>query len=164
VHIRTCATYRHLSHLLAPFSDKSRVAPHVVGMLLTVVAHVLSTGSVLFLLMGIDAAEIVRVFASPFPVGFLLLLTTTFRIATGLLPSLEPRVRVVPAAAERASSPREHTYSPLANIFSTNRPKRRANPAGNNVASLRGKVPKTRDTEQKLHISKVSTFVQKCYA
>ena len=106
--IGTCVTYRRLSQLLAPFSNESRVAPHVVGMLLPVVAHIVSARSVLFLLMRIDAAEVIWVLGSPLSIGFLLLLATTFDSATGLLPSLESRVRVVPTTTERTSPPREH--------------------------------------------------------
>ena len=43
VQIAACVTYRLQSGLLAPFSDRSRVAPHVVGMLLTVAALVIGT-------------------------------------------------------------------------------------------------------------------------
>jgi len=107
--IRTCVTYRRLSQLLAPFSDERRVSPHVVGMLLAVVAHVVSARSVLFLLMRINVAEVIRVLGSPFPIGLLLLLATTFGSTTGLLPSVESRVRAIPTTTERTSPPREHT-------------------------------------------------------
>lgn len=63
--IRTCVTYRRLSQLLAPLLDESRVAPYVVGVLLTVVAHIVSARSVLFLLMRVHAAEVIRVLGSP---------------------------------------------------------------------------------------------------
>jgi hypothetical protein len=58
-------TYRRGLQLLAPFSDESGVAPHVIGMLLTVEAHVISSRTVLFLLMRIGIAEVIRVLGSP---------------------------------------------------------------------------------------------------
>ena len=109
--IAACVTYRCGLQLLTPSSDESGVAPHVIGMLLTVEAHVVSARSVLFLLMRIGIAEVIRVLSSPLLIRFLLLLTTTLGPTTGLLPLLEPRVRVIPATTERTPPPREHTFS-----------------------------------------------------
>src|SRR6266566_5254178 len=53
VQIAACGTYRCRSQPLAPFSDGSRVALHVVGMLLAVVLPVGGARSVLFLLQRI---------------------------------------------------------------------------------------------------------------
>jgi hypothetical protein len=49
--------HRHRSQPLAAFLDESRVAPHVVGMLLTVAALVVGTRSVNFLLVLIRSRE-----------------------------------------------------------------------------------------------------------
>src|SRR6516162_4289154 len=66
VRIRTCGTYWRLSQFLAPFADVSRVAPYVVGMLLTVAALVVGARSVLFLLLlRIGTAEVVWVLGPP---------------------------------------------------------------------------------------------------
>jgi hypothetical protein len=108
--IAACVTYRRGLQLLTPFSDESGVTPHVIGMLLTIEAHVVSARSVLFLLMRIGIAEVIRVLSSPLLIRFLLLPTTTLGPTTGLLPLLEPRVRVIPATTERTPPPREHTF------------------------------------------------------
>ena len=66
VRIRTCGTYGRLSQFLAPFADVSRVAPHVVGMLLAVAALVFNARSVLFLLLlRIGTAEVVWILGPP---------------------------------------------------------------------------------------------------
>ena len=57
VQIRTCGTYRCRSQPLAAFLDESRVAPHVVGMLLTVAALVIGTRSVNFLLVLLQSTS-----------------------------------------------------------------------------------------------------------
>jgi len=108
VQIAACVTYRLQSGLLAPFSDRSRVAPHVVGMLLAVVAHVFGPRSVLCLLLRISTAEIVGVLGSPLQIGLPLLLAATLWPATGHLPLLEPRMGMKPTTTERASPSREH--------------------------------------------------------
>src|SRR5438067_1654925 len=58
VQIAACGTYRCRSQPLAPFSDGSRVALHVVGMLLAVVLPVGGARSVLFLLQRITPAKV----------------------------------------------------------------------------------------------------------
>ncbi|PYU56018.1 MAG: hypothetical protein DMG56_24380 [Acidobacteria bacterium] len=58
VQIRTCVTYRRRSQPLAPFSDESRVALHVVGMLLPVAALVVGARSVLFPLQRIRIPKV----------------------------------------------------------------------------------------------------------
>ena len=103
-------TYRLLSQFLAPFLDGNCVAPHVVGMLLAVEAHVISARSVLFLLPRIGTAEVIGILGSPLLIGFLLLLAPTFGPTTRLLPSVEPRVRVIPMTTERTPPSREHTF------------------------------------------------------
>jgi hypothetical protein len=110
VQIRACGTYRGRSQPLAPFADESRVALHVVGMLLTVAAPVVEARSVDFFLMLISSAEIIRVLGAPLLIGFALLLLATIRPTTGLLPSFEPRVGTKPATTERTSPPREHVF------------------------------------------------------
>jgi hypothetical protein len=89
-------TYRRGLQLLTLFSDESGLALHVIGMLLTVEAYAVSARSVIFLLMRIGIAEVIRVLSSPLLIRFLLLLTTTLGPTTGLLPLLEPRVGGIP--------------------------------------------------------------------
>src|SRR5437899_5955078 len=79
-------------------------------MLLAVEAHVISARSVLFLLPRIGTAEVIGILGSPLLIGFLLLLAPTFGPTTRLLPSLEPRVRVIPMTTERTPPSREHTF------------------------------------------------------
>lgn len=110
VQIRACGTYRGRSQLLAPFADESRVALHVVGMLLTVAAPVIEARSVNFFLMLINSAEIIRVLSAPLLIGLALLLLATIRPTTGLLPLFEPRMGTKPATTERTSPPREHVF------------------------------------------------------
>ena len=88
VQIAACVTYNLLSQLLPPFSDQSRVAPHVVGMLLAVVAHIFGACSVLCLLLRIHTAEIIRILYPPLLIEASLLLAATARLATGFLPLL----------------------------------------------------------------------------
>jgi hypothetical protein len=109
--IRTCGTYRRRSQPLAIFLDESRVAPHVVGMLLAVAALVVETRSVDFLLVLIGAAKVIRVLAPPLPTRLLLLLAATVRLTTGLLPLLEPRMGIKPTTTKRTPPPREHSLS-----------------------------------------------------
>jgi hypothetical protein len=110
VQIRTCGTHRCRSQPLAAFLDESRVAPHVVGMLLTVAALVIGTRSVNFLLVLIGAAKVIRVLAPPLPTRLLfLLLVATVRLTAGLLPLLEPRMGIKPTTTKRTSPPREHS-------------------------------------------------------
>ena len=52
--IRACGTYRCRSQLPAAFSNESRVALHIVGMLLTVTTLVVGARSVLFLLKRVS--------------------------------------------------------------------------------------------------------------
>jgi hypothetical protein len=77
VQIRACGTYRRRSQPLTTFLDESRVAPHIVGMLLTVAALVVGTRSVDFLLVLIGAAKVIRVLGPPLLSGLLLLLAAT---------------------------------------------------------------------------------------
>src|SRR6266576_3555810 len=79
-------------------------------MLLAVEAHVVSARSVLFPLPRIGTAEVIWILGSPLLIGFLLLLAATFGPTTRLLPSLEPRVRVIPMTTERTPPSREHTF------------------------------------------------------
>jgi hypothetical protein len=111
VQIRTCGTYRRRSQPLATFLDESRVALHVVRMLLTVAALVGGTRSVDFLLVLIGAAKVIRVLAPPLPTRLLLLLAATVRLTTGLLPLLEPRMGIKPTITKRTPPPREHSSS-----------------------------------------------------
>jgi hypothetical protein len=109
--IRTCGTYRRRSQPLAPFSDESRVALHVVGMLLAVMALVFGARSVDFLLVLIGAAKVIRVLGPPLLTGLLLPLATTVRLTTGLLSLLEPRMGMKPTTTKRTPPPLEHTFS-----------------------------------------------------
>jgi hypothetical protein len=109
--IRTCGTYRHRSQPLATFLDESRVALHVVGMLLTVAALVVGTRSVNFLLVLIGAAKVIRVLAPPLPTRLLFLLAATVRLTAGFLPLLEPRMGIKPTTTKRTSPPCEHSFS-----------------------------------------------------
>ncbi len=111
VQIRTCGTYRRRAQLLATFLDESRVAPHVVGMLLTVAALVVGTRSVDFLLVLIGAAKVIRVLGPPLPTRLLFLLAATVRLTAGLLPLLEPRMGIKPTTTKRTSPPCEHSFS-----------------------------------------------------
>ena len=108
--IRACGTYSCRSQLLAAFSDEGRVAPHVVGMLLTVTTLVVGARSVLFLLKRVSIPKVIRVLGPPLLSGLSLLLATTVRSTTGLLPLLEPRMRMKPTTTERAPPPREHIF------------------------------------------------------
>src|SRR5215831_7829330 len=101
---------RRRSHPLAPFSDETRVALHVIGMLLAVAALVVGTRSVNFLLKRISTTKVIRVLAPPWLIGLLLLLAATVRTTTGLLPLLEARMRIKPTTTERTPPPREHTF------------------------------------------------------
>ena len=111
VQIRTCGTYRRRSQPLAAFLDESRVAPHVVGMLLTVTTLVVGARSVLFLLKRIRIPEVIRVLGPPLVIGLSLLLAATVRSTTGLLPLLEPRMGIKPTTTKRTLPPREHSFS-----------------------------------------------------
>src|SRR5439155_1322050 len=110
VQIAACGTYRCRSQPLAPFSDGSRVALHVVGMLLAVVLPVGGARSVLFLLQRITPAKVIRVPHPPVLIGFPLLLAATVQSATGPLPLFEPRMGMKPTTTERTPLPREHTF------------------------------------------------------
>jgi hypothetical protein len=111
VQIRACGTYRRRSQPLATFLDESRVAPHVVGMLLTVAALIVGTRSVDFLLVLIGTAKVIRVLGPPLLTGLLLLLAATVRLTTGLLPLLEPRMGIKPTTTKRTPPLREHFFS-----------------------------------------------------
>ncbi|OLB26979.1 MAG: hypothetical protein DMG41_01135 [Acidobacteria bacterium] len=113
VQIAACGTYRCRSQPLAPFSDGSRVALHVVGMLLAVVLPVGGARSVLFLLQRITPAKVIRVPHPPVLIGFPLLLAATVQSATGPLPLFEPRMGMKPTTTERTPLPREHTFPPV---------------------------------------------------
>jgi hypothetical protein len=117
VRIRICGTYRCLSQLLTPFSNESRVAPHVVGMVLAIATLVVGARSVLCLLPRISAAGVVRVFSPPLLIEPPLLFLTTLGPTTGLLPLLEPRMGMKPTSTKRTSPPREHTFLLRANIL-----------------------------------------------
>src|SRR6516162_3594469 len=110
VRIRICGTYRRLSQLPAPFSNESRIAPHVVGMLLAIATLVVGARSVLCLLPRISAAEVIRVLSPPLLIEPLLLFLTALAPATGLLPLLEPRMGMKPTTTERTPPPREHIF------------------------------------------------------
>jgi hypothetical protein len=111
VQIRACGTYRRRSRPLATFLDESRVAPHVVGMLLTVAALIVGTRSVDFLLVLIGTAKVIRVLGPPLLTGLLLLLAATVRLTTGLLPLLELRMGIKPTTTKRTPPLREHFFS-----------------------------------------------------
>ena len=113
VQIRTCGTYRCRSQPLAAFLDESRVASHVVGMLLTVAALVIGTRSVHFLLVLIGAAKVIRVLGPPLPTRLLFLLAATVRLTAGFLPLLEPRMRIKPTMTKRTSPPCDHSSPPV---------------------------------------------------
>ena len=108
--IRICGTYRRLSQLLAPSSNESRIAPHVVGMLLAIATLVVGARSVLCLLPRISAAEVIRVLSPPLLIEPPLLFLTALGPATGLLPLLEPRMGMKPTTTERTSPPRKHIF------------------------------------------------------
>ncbi|PYU38417.1 MAG: hypothetical protein DMG54_30150 [Acidobacteria bacterium] len=110
VQIRTCVTYRRRSQPLAPFSDESRVALHVVGMLLPVAALVVGARSVLFPLQRIRIPKVIRVLGPPLLIGLPLLLVATVGPTTGLLPLFEPRMGIKPTTTERTPPPRGHTF------------------------------------------------------
>jgi hypothetical protein len=109
VQIRACGTYRRRSQPLATFLDESRVAPHVVGMLLAVAALVFRTRSVDFLLVRIRTTKVIGVLGPPLPIGLPFLLAATVRLTTGLLLLLEPRMRTKPTTTERTPPPRGQT-------------------------------------------------------
>ncbi len=104
--IRACGTYRCRSQLLTAFSNEGRVAPHVVGMLLTITTLVAGARSVLFLLKRI----VFRVLGPPLLIGLSLLLAATVRTTTGLLPLLEPRMGMKPTTTKRTPPPRKHIF------------------------------------------------------
>ena len=108
--IAACGTYRRRSQPLAPFSDESRVALDVVGMLLTVTTLVIGARSILFLLKRISIPKVIRMLGPPLLIGLSLLLAATVRSTTGLLPLLEPRMGMKPMTTERTSAPREHIF------------------------------------------------------
>jgi hypothetical protein len=110
VQITACGTYRRRSQPLAPFSDASRVAPHVVGMMLTVVLPVVGARSVLFLLQRINTAKVIRVLSPPLLIGLPLLFAATVGPTARPLPLLEPRMGMKPTTTERTPPPREHTF------------------------------------------------------
>jgi len=99
-----------LSQLLTPFSNESRIAPHVVGMLLAIATLVVGARSVLCLLPRISAAEVIRVVSPPLLIEPPLLFLTALGPATGLLPLLEPRMGMKPTTTERTPPPREHIF------------------------------------------------------
>src|SRR2546429_263336 len=119
VQIAACGTYRCRSQPLAPFSDGSRVALHVVGMLLAVVLPVGGARSVLFLLQRITPAKVIRVPHPPVLIGFPLLLAATVQSATGPLPlrseehtsELQSRLHLVCRLLleKKKHNPRRHT-------------------------------------------------------
>ncbi len=92
----------------APVPDENLVAPHVVRMLLAVAAHVIGARSVDFLLQRIRAAKIIRMPGPPLLIGLSLLLAPAGWPATGLLPLLEPRMRMKPTTAKRTPPPLGH--------------------------------------------------------
>ena len=88
VRIRICGTYRRLSQLLTPFSNESRIASHVVGMLLAIATLVVGARSVLCLLPRINAAEVIRVLSPPLLIEPPLLFLTALRPASSRPPSV----------------------------------------------------------------------------
>jgi len=133
VQIAACGTYRGRSQPLAPFADESRVALHVVGMMLTVAAPIVAARSVDFFLVLISSAEVTRVFGPPLLIGFLLLLLATFRLTTGFLPLLEPRMGTKPTTTERTPPPREHTFPSSESL------EEKQNRAGKKIEKAKGK-------------------------
>ena len=65
--ITACGTYRLRSPLVAPVPDKDLVAPHIVRMLLAVMALVVSSRSVDPLLEWISALKVIGVMGAPAP-------------------------------------------------------------------------------------------------
>lgn len=108
--IRACGTYGRRSPCLAPVSDESGVAPHVVGVLLTVVTLVVGTCSVLFLLQRISTTKIIRMLSPPLLIGFSLLLAATVRTTTGLLLLLESRMGIKPTMTKRTPPSPQHSF------------------------------------------------------
>src|SRR5438094_7733072 len=108
VQIRTCVTYRRRSQLLATFSDESRVAPHVVGMLLTVAALVVGARTVLFLLQRVSTARVFRVLRPPLLIESPLLFSATVRTATGPLPLFGRRKEMTPTTRDSTLPSGEH--------------------------------------------------------
>ena len=108
--IRACGTYRCRSQLLTAFSNEGRVAPHVIGMLLTITTLVACARSVLFLLKRISIPKVFRVLGPPLLIGLSLLLAATVLSTTGSLPLLEPRMGMKPTTTERTPPPRNHIF------------------------------------------------------
>ena len=108
--IRACGTYRCRSQLLTAFSNEGRVAPHVVGMLLTITTLVAGARSVLFLLKRISIPKVIRVLGPPLLIGLSLLLAATVCSTTGLLQLLELRMGMKPTTTERTPPPRKHIF------------------------------------------------------
>jgi hypothetical protein len=108
--IRACGTYRCRSQLLTAFSNEGRVAPHVVGMLLTITTLVVGARSVLFLLKRISIPKVFRVLGPPLLIGLSLLLAATVPSTTGFLPLLEPRMGIKPTTTKRTPPPRKHIF------------------------------------------------------
>src|SRR6266403_2130594 len=94
--IRACGTYRCRSQLLTAFSNEGRVAPHVVGMLLTITTLVAGARSVLFLLKRISIPKVFRVLGPP--------------LLIGLLPLLAARMGMKPTTTKRTPPPRKHIF------------------------------------------------------
>ena len=108
--IRACGTYRCRSQLLTAFSNEGRVAPHVIGVLLTITTLVAGARSVLFLLKRISIPKVFRVLGPPLLIGLSLQLAATVRTTTGLLPLLEPRMGMKPTTTKRTPPPRKHIF------------------------------------------------------
>jgi hypothetical protein len=109
-HIASCVTYRRLSLSLAAFADQSRVAPHVVGMLFAIVAHVFGARSVLFLLLRINIAKVIWVLHAPSLIGLAGLLLAAVRPTTGHLPFFDAWMGMKPTTTERTPRPRQHRF------------------------------------------------------
>jgi hypothetical protein len=124
VQIASCVTYRRLSLSLAAFSDQSRVAPHVVGMLLAIVAHVFGARSVLFLLLRINLAKVIWVLRAPSLIGLPPLLLAAVRPTTGHLPFFDAWMGMKPTTTERTPRPRQHRFLLQAKSFRRNKAKK----------------------------------------
>jgi hypothetical protein len=144
--------------LLTPFSNESRVAPHVVGMVLAIATLVVGARSVLCLLPRISAAEVVRVFSPPLLIEPPLLFLTTLGPTTGLLPLLEPRMGMKPTSTKRTSPPREHTFLLRANIL------RKGQNRGRRERKRKSKRERLFEDDQRKKTKKIRSLQNKPYS
>jgi len=144
--------------LLTPFSNESRVAPHVVGMVLAIATLVVGARSVLCLLPRISAAGVVRVFSPPLLIEPPLLFLTTLGPTTGLLPLLEPRMGMKPTSTKRTSPPREHTLLLPANIL------RKGQNRGRRERKRKSKRERLFEDDQRKKTKKIRSLQNKPYS